>query len=253
MIVLNALKPQRIALDLKRSHLAAITTIPEDRIRELELRLAEPWFDEALHIHRALGVSGINDLFVSGYLTDCDLSPLDDDLPAWKSGTRAPLSLALRIAARFGLSDPALLATSPLLRQLWEVLVAGERHPEAPGWCTWCGADIFSGEDHLPTCLPHNLLGTCPPTEASADVPRQRPAKRAPRERGIPAYGLRALREDRELLQKDVAAVIGIHPNHYARVERADLPLTPEAAKALAEFYGVDQPVLYTRPEGAQA
>lgn len=249
MLTLDNLKPLRLASTLKRDHLAAVTGIPADRLRELELRMCEPWFDEALQLHRALGTAGIGQLMCSDYPnTSHDLSPLPTDEDAWRHGTRAPLSLAARIAVAFGLPDPADLAVPPVMRQLWDILACTERHPEAPGWCAWCGADILGGESHRPTCLPNNLL--TPHSLRLLDTPTTlvRPKARVQRQQGIPAYGLKALREQHELLQRDVAEAIGIHPNYYARVERASIPLSAENADALAAFYKVDRAVLYARP-----
>ena len=250
MLTLDNFKTLRIASTLKRAHLAALTGIDEERLRDLELRVCEPWFDEALRFHNILGTDGVGPLIHSDYPnTSLDLSLLPSDLDAWRNGSRAPLSLAARIAAAFGLPDPAHLAVSPLLHQLWDVLACTERHPEAPGWCAWCGSDILGGEAHKPTCLPHNLLTPHSLRLIETPATAVRPKARVQRPQGIPAYGLKALRERHELLQRDVAEVVGIHPNYYARVERASIPLSAEIADALSAFYKVDRSVLYARPD----
>jgi DNA-binding XRE family transcriptional regulator len=251
MLTLDLLKPTRLSKDLRRSHLATLTSIDEGRIRSLELRQSEPWFDEAVLLSRALCVDGILPLLSDSLTLSTLGSPLPTDLATWRSGVRPPLSLAVRIAIRFGLPDPCLLSVTPLQRQMWDVMQAGERHPEAPGWCVWCAADIIGGEPHRDTCLPANLY--TPPrtlrTEEGLPAAVPRPRARVQRTKGIPAYGIKALREERELLQRDVAQMLGLHPNYYARIERSDVPLTVELADALSEAWGVDRAVLYARPQ----
>ena len=39
-----------------------------------------------------------------------------------------------------------------------------------------------------------------------------------------------------------------MHPNYYARVERAAIPLSLDLADRLATFYNVDRAVLYAQP-----
>lgn len=257
MLTLTMLKTYRLSREISRPQLSAITGIRTVRLRALELREAEPWFDEALILHRAFCTPGLNNLILSDSLTLSSVeSPLPTDLVEWVSGVRAPLSLAVRVAIRCGLDDPCHLAPSPLFKQVWAVLEASERHPEAPGWCPWCGADIFSGDPHLPTCLPNNLFAArggidgVDETLAYSLAPKTRVTRR----RGIKASGLKTLRVEREMLQKDVADAIGIHPNTYARIERGALPLTVDNADRLAKLYNVHRAVVYAVPdEGAGA
>lgn len=50
---------------------------------------------------------------------------------------------------------------------------------------------------------------------------------------------LRDLKEDADLTQKQVAAIIGVSVNHYGKYERGETDLPFEKAIILAEYYGV--------------
>ena len=50
---------------------------------------------------------------------------------------------------------------------------------------------------------------------------------------------LRDLREDRDLKQKDLAVVLGIHQTTYSDYELGRLNIPVTALHALADFYGV--------------
>jgi transcriptional regulator with XRE-family HTH domain len=250
MLTLALLRSTRLSRRLSREHISLATGIHGDRIRLLELNIAEPWFDEAILLSRVLGVDGILPLVVLGTLADCDCGePTENDLAAWRGGLRSPLSLACRVAARYGLTDPAALSVSALERQIWDVLQATERHPEAPGWCAWCRADIVAGEAHGALCLPANLWTPHDLAEGEA-LPEIVPTVRVKRSRGkgLPAKGLKALRVARELRQTDVADHLTMHANYYARVERGEVPLSPENADKLIDYYGVEREVLYMEP-----
>ena len=56
----------------------------------------------------------------------------------------------------------------------------------------------------------------------------------------IPYEHLRALREDRGLSQKEIAAVLNIAQNTYSQYETGAIALTAPALIALADFYGVN-------------
>lgn len=249
MLTLSLLRQVRTSRDLKRHHLEHVTGIDAQRLRTLELRLAEPWYDEAVLLSYALGTVGILPLITSGTLTDCDLGdPTENDLPHWRSGARAPLSLAGRVAKTFGLDDPRQLSVDALARQVWEITGANDRHPEHAGVCPWCVADIGLGEAHLDTCLPANLY-------SPHDIPHEgvvlMPSRKHERSKGIVAHGLKELRLARNMIQKETADVLGIHVNYYARLERADVPLTIEHADRLAAYYDVDRALLYAPAESA--
>lgn len=250
MITLDTLKPHRLAAKLTRFYLAHLTGIDEARIRELELRTAEPWLDEALKLHRILGTTGIMPLITSDNLTtpsDLD-APLPYDEHAWRHGERAPLSLAVRITARYGLDDPAQLVVSALHQQMWAIMSATERFNDAGGWCPWCAAAISGGEPHLPTCLPNNLFTphTCGDQKIEHIL---RPPRGPGRKAGMRAKGLRAPRVAAGMTQQQVADHLGMSANHYARMERGELPLSIDKADSLAAFYNVYRAHLYAPPE----
>lgn len=259
MLVLNHLKSTRVAANLGRAQLAHITTINLDRLRDIELRKSEPWFDETLALSRVLNTKGILPLISSDDLTTLAEAdpPIPSDLEAWYESYRAPLSLAVRVAARFGLSDPADLVVSPLMYQMWDVVRQNERIPEAGGRCPWCGAAALSdsesgGSAHLPTCLPNNLLS--PHSKGNIHVEVSLNSKRSPgRKKSARAYGLKELRVAGNFTQQQVADALGMSSNHYSRVERAELTLTIEKADKLAEFYGVSRAVVFNEPQGARA
>lgn len=252
MLCLSALRSLRLSRDVKRPDLAALTMLPANRLREIELARAEPWFDESLIIARAFNLS-VHDLF-----TTADMKAFDDDPrffavdeKFWREGVRLPLSTAMRLRRRFGLTKVDDLDQSPLMRELWSALQASERHPEASGWCPWCQADIVGGEDHAHHCLPHNLLGARTlgggQTEAgTADAPL--PGKRGHRSGSAKVPGLRALREREGLTQVEMARRIEFNPNHYARVERCELPLTLVKADTISQLFNVSRDSLFTAP-----
>ena len=50
---------------------------------------------------------------------------------------------------------------------------------------------------------------------------------------------LRALREDRDLRQKELAAVLNVSQNTYSQYENGVIALTAEVLIKLADYYGV--------------
>jgi transcriptional regulator with XRE-family HTH domain len=248
MLTLSNLRLTRVAKRLTRHQLAHLSDISNQRLRELELRDREPWFDEALTLSQILRTT-LPALIASESLTLCDLGPsLPTDTAIWRSGARCSLSLACRVARAFGLDDPAFLTCTDLTRQVWEVIGANDRHPEHGGLCPWCIADIAMGEPHLATCLPANLWGphVQPDTPLIAAAPAVRPVKA----KGIPALNLRVHRVNAGRIQKEISDVLGINVNYYARLERGDGPLSPAHAATLAAYYGVDRALLYRTTEG---
>lgn len=249
MITLDLLKLHRLAANLTRNHLAHLTGIDEPRLREIELRTCEPWFDETMKLHRILGTVGVLQLITSDNPTT--LAELDEPLPydehAWRHGARAPLSLAVRIAARFGLPDPAELVVSPRIQQIWDVIQSTERFGDAGGWCPWCIAAVGEGKPHLPTCLANNLLS--PHTCADQKIEHVlRPPRGPGRKPSMRAKGLKAPRIAAGMTQKQVAEYLGMSSNHYARMERGELPLSIDKADTLAAFYNVYRASLYAEP-----
>ena len=60
---------------------------------------------------------------------------------------------------------------------------------------------------------------------------------------------LRDLREDRDLKQTDVAALLGIRQTVYSRYERGYQNLPLEHLLALADYYGVSNDYIPTTPK----
>ena len=58
---------------------------------------------------------------------------------------------------------------------------------------------------------------------------------------------LRDLREDRDLTQKEVAAVLGIDQRVYSNYETGKRELPSRLAVALADYYGVSTDYLFGR------
>ena len=58
---------------------------------------------------------------------------------------------------------------------------------------------------------------------------------------------LRALREDRDLRQKDLAAVLNVSQNTYSQYENGVIALTAEVLIKLADYYGVSVDYLLDR------
>lgn len=223
-----------------------------ERYRRIEIRAAEPWFDEARTISAVLQtpilklVSASDDLTLSGVELDRTVLSAHDHA-AWGSGARIPLSLAVRLARTFGLHDMCDLVVSAMTQQIWDIMEANERNAEARGWCPWCQVDRIGGEPHLPTCLPQFLWGEKTRGFDGMVVPR--PEAVRSRGKAIAAYGLRVVREARGRTQAEIAAAIGVTANHYAQMERQRHPLTPENAEALAHLYGIEKERLYAAPE----
>ena len=55
----------------------------------------------------------------------------------------------------------------------------------------------------------------------------------------ILAQNLKALREQKELLQKEVANAVGVHPSNYSKMEKGERDVSIEVADKLAKFYGI--------------
>jgi len=65
----------------------------------------------------------------------------------------------------------------------------------------------------------------------------------------IPYEHLRALREDRGLSQKEVAAVLSIAQNTYSQYETGTIELTAPVLITLADLYGVNIDYLLDRTD----
>lgn len=255
MLTLANLRKLRLASSTTRIEIARIMGFRRDRLRNLELGHKEPWFDEAVRLARTFNLSGILPMIaVDRELTSRSLlgtlvdDPLPHDLELWRSGRRAPLSLALRIAWAFGLDDPLELDVGPLERQIWDMLESGDRHVEAPGWCPWCGVDRFPDADtgerapHLDTCLPNNLWS---PRDRVTEIAPLQPMVRRKRETGVIARGLKPPRRSARMTQVQVARALNLSPDYYAHIERGETPLTRDHAVRLAGMWGVTMESLY--------
>ena len=247
MLVLSNLRPLRLHHELPRAALASVTRISHARLKDIELRKAEPWWDEALAIARAMGCS-VHELLSSRDVTNLDLDPRFHaaDLRFWEQGLRLPLSLALRLQVRFGLPSVEDLEPTMLMRQIWDIVEASERHPEAPGWCPWCQADRVAGELHRDDCLPHNIIGSRRVLDV-ADTPEgPRPARGGQRSGSAKVRGLRAIRERAGLKQSEMAEQLEFNVNHYARVERGELPLTLAKAEQVTRLFGATREEIFS-------
>ncbi len=63
----------------------------------------------------------------------------------------------------------------------------------------------------------------------------------------MPFKNLRAIREDKDLKQKDIAEVLSVSQNTYSQYETGVIPITAETLIKLAEFYGVSIDYLLDR------
>lgn len=252
MLSLDNLRPLRTSHNLKRPVLASLAGIPLDRLREIEMREVEPWFDEACALARCLNLVAIAPLWSSGNLTLSRLTelagaPTGFDNEAWLAGGRIPLSLALRTSLAVGLPDPIHLSSTPLTRQMWDVLCASERNPEGAGWCPWCAADIIGGEAHLPTCLP-SVLWYAPPAGVKS-LPKLTPARSRGGAAGVHAWGLRRIRANLAKSQVEMAELMEVHPNYYSQLETCKKVLTYRRAKDLCDRLGLSVNEAYRRSD----
>ncbi len=60
---------------------------------------------------------------------------------------------------------------------------------------------------------------------------------------------LRAIREDRDLRQKEIAKLLHVSQNTYSQYETGVIPLTAEILIKLADFYGVSIDYLLDRTD----
>lgn len=212
----------------------------------------EPWFDEAVLLHRALCTAGILPLIGAPSLeavTGLPI-PLPNDLDYLRADVRLPLGLACNIALQLGLTDPVELIVTPLQRQIWSVVSSGERiHPlSRHGRCPWCASEIVDGAGHLSTCLAENLLGDrgLHVTGPLGSLPR--PPRRNEGGGSLPAKGLKSIRERMSYTQAQMAALLGTQPNAYAQLERCERPLTLRMAKRFAQASRIDMALFYAEP-----
>lgn len=60
---------------------------------------------------------------------------------------------------------------------------------------------------------------------------------------------LRAIREDRDIKQKDIAKVLNVSQNTYSQYETGIISLTAEVLIKLSDFYGVSIDYLLDRTD----
>ena len=65
-------------------------------------------------------------------------------------------------------------------------------------------------------------------------------------------HNLRNIREDRDLRQKDLAAVLHVSQNTYSQYETGVISLTADVLIRLADFYGVSVDYLLDRTSNPQ-
>ena len=53
------------------------------------------------------------------------------------------------------------------------------------------------------------------------------------------AKNLKTLREEKGLLQKEVAVAVDVHPSNYSKMEKGERDISIEVADKLAKFYGI--------------
>src|SRR5690606_24584155 len=53
------------------------------------------------------------------------------------------------------------------------------------------------------------------------------------------AKNLKTLREEKGLLQKEVANAVDVHPSNYSKMEKGERDISIEVADKLAKFYGI--------------
>lgn len=66
-------------------------------------------------------------------------------------------------------------------------------------------------------------------------------------------HNLRNIREDRDLRQKDLAAVLHVSQNTYSQYENGVISLTADVLIRLADFYGVSVDYLLDRTSDPQS
>ena len=63
----------------------------------------------------------------------------------------------------------------------------------------------------------------------------------------MPYKHIRDIREDRDIRQKDIAAVLNVSQNTYSQYETGVISLTAEVLIKLADYYGVSVDYLLDR------
>ena len=235
-----------------------------ERYRKLALgsRKSEPWYDEARDLSRILLLDGILPLvsdfdvmpgepYPSGTLTSFNIGEHTGlDLVMLRVKARMPLTVAMRLAARFGLNDPIELEQTPHLVQLWDTLASGERGGDAQ--CPWCREHTGTGAAHLPTCLGENLLGArTEVAHSTAGFPQ--PARASGKRASGAGRGVAHMRKLSRLTQVELGDRAGINSVYLSKIESGAVSLTEDKARALVRVLGCSMQALYDAPEGDDA
>jgi len=250
MLTLDNLKTLRLSQALSREALSNLSRISPTNLRNIENKRAEPWLHEAISIARIFGCP-VSQLITADHLTKCAMLSDDDlaeaDLRRWRRGDILPLTSGYRIAYRFGLSDPAQLTASEMVRQVVDTLLYAERLTDA-SQCAWCGSEREQG--HSDTCLAFNLYGgSNAPLLGSILVPgsEMRTPKRTGAKRGGGAMGrgLKGFRYGRHVTQQYMAEKMQISVPYYSDLERCIRPLLHAHAERLSDIFNEPTSTFY--------
>ena len=66
-------------------------------------------------------------------------------------------------------------------------------------------------------------------------------------------YRLKDMREDRDLLQKDLAKLLNTTQQHYSRIENGDTEITADRVCKLADFYNTSADYILGRTDERKA
>ena len=61
---------------------------------------------------------------------------------------------------------------------------------------------------------------------------------------------IRAIREDRDMTQTEIAKIIGVAQSYYSKQERGEKPFQLEQIITLCKFYGVSSDYILGLPRG---
>lgn len=252
IVTLGNMRGMVAAKNMSIPRLTRLTNLELKRLNDLasvnDRRTAEPTLAEAWIIARVLGTEGICPL-IGDRLADIKL--MEDprgDLNVWRSGCDLPLSHGIRLAQRFGFSDPydvhellRLRARAPVLPAIWNMA------PGEDGACGWCGSQ--AGYAHADDCLPDLLWGPRGADRVSAAFAAPGPRTPGKSQQGsFMAYGLAKLRRRLRKTQKEMAAELQISYSHYSKLDGRHVPMTYELARTVMDRYGVTIDDLATAP-----
>lgn len=240
---LNMLKPIRLARGVTRVTLSNVTGIDLDYLTQLDKCKAEPYLDEACMIARALCTDGLMPLITPDtnlpYLLDRGV-PLPSDVDMLRADVPLPLSLAVRIVERLGLTDPMQLTRTGLSHELWMMMMT-----ERATACPFCMVTLVGDARHLPGCLPDRLWG--PRGREFVSITARPIAERAHKGRQSSdfAKNLQAMRLSRGMSAQAVSDASGVSTSYLSKLETLRLPLTLTKGTVLANVLGCDIALLY--------